>query len=77
LAAIVLGMKILNPQMAVMDYHGPIIVIGSILVVCGIQLLAIGLLSELQVRHYYTHQSQYAYTVERVISLPPAYLQRR
>lgn len=77
LAAIVLSMKILNPQMAVMDDHGPIIVIGAILIVCGIQLLALGLLSELQVRHYYTHQSQYAYTVERVISLPPTDLQRR
>jgi len=69
LAAIVLGMKILNPQLAVMDYHGPIVVIGSILIVCGIQLLALGLLSELQVRHHYTHRSPFAYTVDRVISL--------
>jgi hypothetical protein len=64
-------MKLLNPQLAIMDYHGPIVVIGSILIVCGIQLLALGLMSELQVRHYYTNQCQYAYTVDRVISLAP------
>jgi len=77
LAAIVFGMKLLNPQLAVMGYHGPIVVVGSILIVCGIQLLALGLLSELQVRHYYTHQSQFTYTVDRVISLAPTDLQRK
>ena len=77
LAAIVFGIKLLNPQQSVMDYHGPIIVIGSILIVCGIQLLALGLSSELQVRHYYTSRSQCAYTVDRVISLSPDSFQRR
>jgi glycosyltransferase involved in cell wall biosynthesis len=77
LAAFVLGMKLLNPQLAVMDYHGPIVVIGSILVVCGIQLLALGLMSELHVRHYYTNQCQYAYTVDRIISLAPTGPQRQ
>jgi len=77
LAAVVLGMKLLNPQLAVMGSHGPIVVVGSMLIVCGIQLLALGLLCELQVRHHYTHQSQIAYTVDRVISLAPTSLPRK
>jgi hypothetical protein len=77
LAVIVLGMKLLNPQLAVMDYHGPIVLVGSMLIVCGIQLLALGLVSELQVRHYHTHQSQFVYTIDRIISLAPTDLQRR
>src|SRR5271165_6199421 len=56
LAFILLGMKIFNPSMDVMHHHGPMFVIGSVLIVSGIQLLAIGLLGELQVRHYYTSQ---------------------
>jgi glycosyltransferase involved in cell wall biosynthesis len=72
MAAILLGMKILNPSMDVMHHHGPIFVIGSVLIVSGIQLLAIGLLGELQVRHYYTSQHPSSYTVERLVRLVPA-----
>jgi len=52
MAATLLGMKILDPQLDVMRQHGPMFVIGSVLIVAGIQMLAIGLLGELQVRHY-------------------------
>jgi glycosyltransferase involved in cell wall biosynthesis len=72
MAAILLGMKILNPSMDVMHHHGPMFVIGSVLIVSGIQLLAIGLLGELQVRHYYTSQHPSSYTVERLVRLVPA-----
>ena len=75
MAAILLGMKILNPSMDVMHHHGPMFVIGSVLIVSGIQLLAIGLLGELQVRHYYTSQHPSSYTVERLVRLVPAYEQ--
>ena len=34
--------------------HGPLFVIAGVLILAGIQMLAIGLLGELQVRHYYT-----------------------
>ena len=54
MAAALLVMKILHPEMGMMHQHGPMFVIGSVLIVAGIQLLAIGLLGELQVRHYYT-----------------------
>jgi hypothetical protein len=47
-------------------------VIGSVLFVSGIQMLAIGLLGELQVRHYYTSQHPSSYTVDHLVRLVPA-----
>ena len=69
MAVVLLGMKMLNPAMDVMHQHGPMFVIGSVLIVSGIQLLAIGLLGELQVRHYYTSQHPASYTVDRLVRL--------
>ena len=37
-----------------MDQHGPLFVIAGVLILAGIQMLAIGLLGELQVRHFHT-----------------------
>jgi hypothetical protein len=47
-------------------------IIGSVLMVAGIQLLAIGLLGELQVRHYYSSRCPASYTVDRLVRLAPA-----
>jgi len=69
MAAILLGEKILNPQMSVMHSHGPMFVIASVLIVAGVQLLALGLLGELQVRHYYSSQRPASYTVDRLVRL--------
>jgi hypothetical protein len=41
-----------------------------VLIVAGIQMLAIGLLGELQVRHYHTSQQPTPYAVERLVRLP-------
>jgi glycosyltransferase involved in cell wall biosynthesis len=68
-AAALLGMKLFNPQMDVMRVHGPMFVIGSVLIVAGIELLAIGLLGELQVRQYYSSQRPPSYTVDRLVRL--------
>jgi glycosyltransferase involved in cell wall biosynthesis len=72
IAAILLAMKILNPTVSVMVHHGPLFVIGSVLIVAGFQMVAIGLLGELQVRHYYTSQHPASYTVDRLVRLVPA-----
>jgi len=61
--------KILNPHQNVMDQHAPLFVIGAVLIVAGIQMLAIGLLGELQVRHYYTSQHPAPYAIERMVRL--------
>jgi hypothetical protein len=60
-------MKILNPHQNVMDQHGPMFVIGAVLIVAGIQMLAIGLLGELQVRHYTPASIRAPYTVDRLV----------
>ena len=72
MAASLLGMKILNPSMDIMHNHGPMFVIGSVLIVSGIQMVAIGLLGELQVRHYFTSQHPASYTVDRLVRLVSA-----
>ena len=69
MAALLLGMKLLNPQLDVMEMHGPMFVIASVLIISGIQLLALGLLGELQVRHYYNSQRPTSYTVDRLVRL--------
>jgi len=72
LGLILVGMKIMNPAMSMMHHHGPMFVFGSVMIVAGIQLLAIGLLGELQVRHYYTNQHPSSYTVDRLVRLVSA-----
>ena len=72
MAVVLAGMKILDPSMDIMRHHGPMFVIGSVLIVSGIQMVAIGLLGELQVRHYYTSQHPASYTVDRLVRLVPA-----
>jgi hypothetical protein len=42
-----------------------------VLIVSGIQMIAIGLLGELQVRHYFTSQHPASYAVDRLVRLVP------
>jgi len=72
MAATLLGIKIFNPQIDVMHTHGPLFVIGSVLIVAGVQLMALGLLGELQVRHYYSGQHPASYAVDRLVRLVSA-----
>jgi len=53
----------------VMDQHGPLIVVAGILILAGIQMLAIGLLGELQVRHYHTASQRAPYAIDRLVRL--------
>ena len=69
ISALLLGMKILNPHQSVMDAHGPLFVIAGVMMLGGIQMLAIGLLGELQVRHYHTSQQRAPYTIDRIVRL--------
>ena len=69
MAAMLLGMKILDPQLDVMRHHGPMFVIGSVLIVAGIQLLAIGLLGELLVRLFYAGRQRTPYSIDSLVRL--------
>jgi glycosyltransferase involved in cell wall biosynthesis len=53
----------------VMDVHGPIFVIAGILILAGIQMMGIGLLGELQVRHFHTASHRAPYAVDRILRL--------
>jgi glycosyltransferase involved in cell wall biosynthesis len=69
MAATLMGMKILNTQMDVMLQHAPMFVIASVLIVSGVQMLAIGLLGELGVRHFYTGRQRTPYSIESMLCL--------
>jgi len=69
ISAVLLVEKLLHPHESMMEMHGPMFVVGAVLIVAGIQMLAIGLLGELQVRHYHTMQNRAPYTVDRLVRL--------
>src|ERR1035437_2678035 len=67
---VLLVLKVMHPHQSVMDQHGPLFVVGGVLILAGIQMLAIGLLGELLVRHYYTTNQQHTpYTIDRLVRL--------
>ena len=61
--------KALHPHQSMMEEHGPLFVIGAVLIVAGIQMLAIGLLGELQVRHHFSRKHPAPYAIERMVRL--------
>jgi glycosyltransferase involved in cell wall biosynthesis len=67
--AVFLGILKLVTRQPVMDQHGPLFVIAGVLILGGIQMLAIGLLGELQVRHYHTSSQRAPYTIDRLVRL--------
>jgi len=69
ISAILLGIKVTNWHQNVMDQHGPLFVMAAVLILAGIQMLAIGLLGELQVRHYYTTEHRAPYAIDRLVRL--------
>jgi glycosyltransferase involved in cell wall biosynthesis len=59
--------KLFHPHWNVIDAHGPLIVFAAVLIIAGVQLLAIGLLGEMHVRHYHQAMPHASYSVERVL----------
>lgn len=53
----------------ILDQHRPLFIIACILILGGIQMLGIGLLGELQVRHYHTANQRAPYAVDRMVRL--------
>jgi glycosyltransferase involved in cell wall biosynthesis len=52
-----------------MREHSPLFVVASVAILAGIQMIGIGLLGELQVRHFHSAQHRAPYTVERIVRL--------
>lgn len=68
LAGCLLALKIFTGQ-SVIQLHGPLVVIAGILILAGIQMLGIGLLGELQVRHFHTPSHRAPYAIDRILRL--------
>ena len=49
--------------------HAPLFIIAAVLLLAGIQVMGIGLLGELQVRHFHSGSSRTPYAVERMVRL--------
>jgi glycosyltransferase involved in cell wall biosynthesis len=58
----------------ILTQHGPLMIAAAVLLVTGVQLLAIGLLGEMQVRHFHEATGRPPYSVSRV--LPSKYSPR-
>jgi glycosyltransferase involved in cell wall biosynthesis len=52
----------------VMIQHGPLLILGSLAVIAGVQLVCTGLLGEILIRTYFESQNRRIYSVARVIS---------
>jgi hypothetical protein len=51
----------------IMDQHGPLLMFAAVLILAGVQLTALGLLGELQVRHFHEPSQGVPYSVDRVL----------
>src|SRR5947209_3515522 len=56
----------------VMDTHGPFVVSAAVLIVAGVQLLALGLLGEMQVRHHHEPSRTTPYAIESILRAKPS-----
>jgi glycosyltransferase involved in cell wall biosynthesis len=52
--------------------HGPWFLIAAVLILAGIQLVGVGLLGELQVRHFFTQTQNSPYAVDRIVRIKPS-----
>jgi glycosyltransferase involved in cell wall biosynthesis len=55
---------------SVMGEHGPLLIFAAVLILAGVQLVALGLLGEMQVRHYHDPHRRAPYSVALVLRSP-------
>lgn len=67
IASWLVALKVMHPRLDVIDAHGPLIIFAAVLILAGVQLLALGLLGEMQVRHYHEPARRAPYSIERVL----------
>ncbi len=66
IAVWLMAQKLLH-HIDVVASHGPLMLFGAVLLVLGMNLLAIGLLGEMQVRHYHSPVRRAPYSVDRIL----------
>ena len=52
--------------------HAPLFIIAAVLILAGIQFIGVGLLGELQVRHFFTQSQNTPYAVDRIVRIKPS-----
>jgi glycosyltransferase involved in cell wall biosynthesis len=65
--ALWLGIQKFLNHADIMTHHGPLMIFAAVLLLAGLNLLAVGLLGEMQVRHFYEPSRRAPYSVERVL----------
>jgi hypothetical protein len=66
IAVYLMALKIFRDTHVMAD-HGPLMMFSAVLMIAGVQLLALGLLGEMQVRHYHEPSRRAPYSVDRVL----------
>jgi glycosyltransferase involved in cell wall biosynthesis len=61
-----LGEKFIHNE-ALLVQHGPLMIFAAVLFLAGINMLAVGLLGEMQVRHYHEPSRRAPYSVDRIL----------
>lgn len=56
----------------VLGEHAPFFIIAAVLILAGVQLIGVGLVAELQVRHFFTQTKNTPYAVERIVRIRPS-----
>ena len=51
----------------IMSAHGPLLIFAAVLILAGVQMLALGLLGEMHVRHYHDAVRHAPYSVDRIL----------
>jgi len=59
-------------EVASIDQHMPLLLLGILLIFTGFQLVTLGLLAELQVRTYHESQNKAIYVIREVLETPSA-----
>jgi glycosyltransferase involved in cell wall biosynthesis len=65
--AVWLGVQKFLNHADIMTHHGPLMIFAAVLLLAGLNLLAVGLLGEMQVRHFYEPSRRAPYSVDRVL----------
>src|SRR5712691_3141875 len=53
---------------AIFDKHGPLMLLGAVLILAGVQLVSSGLIGEMLSRTYFESQGKPIYSIEKIIS---------
>src|SRR5258707_15293002 len=61
-------------EVASLDQHMPLLLLGILLIFTGFQLVTLGLLAELQVRTYHESQNKSIYVIREILQSTPAEL---